>query len=130
MTELPNTEKKTAVRTSFLRSFIRWLLIGVVSLWTLAALILLSARWIDPPTTAVHTQRRMQAWTHHTPYRERYKFVPLSQISPDLQHAVVAAEDSTSTSTTDSTGTKSKSPPKTTSKASARAALPPSRSNW
>jgi monofunctional biosynthetic peptidoglycan transglycosylase len=30
---------------------------------------------------------------HHTPYRKRYKFIPLSQISPDLQHAVVAAED-------------------------------------
>ena len=29
----------------------------------------------------------------HAPYRERYTFVPLSQISPDLQHAVVAAED-------------------------------------
>ena len=28
-----------------------------------------------------------------TPYRERYKFVPLSQISPNLQHAVIAAED-------------------------------------
>jgi monofunctional biosynthetic peptidoglycan transglycosylase len=30
---------------------------------------------------------------HHTPYRERYEFVPLSQISPDFQHAVIAAED-------------------------------------
>ncbi len=30
---------------------------------------------------------------HDTPYHERYKFIPLSQISPDLQHAVVAAED-------------------------------------
>ena len=30
---------------------------------------------------------------HNTPYHERYKFVPLSQISPDLQHAVIAAED-------------------------------------
>ena len=26
--------------------------------------------------------------------REHYKFTPLSQISPDLQHAVIAAEDS------------------------------------
>jgi monofunctional biosynthetic peptidoglycan transglycosylase len=69
------------------------LVIGVVLLWSLAALILVVARWIDPPTTAVHIQRRLQAWIHHTPYRERYKFVPLSQISPDLQHAVIAAED-------------------------------------
>ena len=73
---------------------IRWLVIGLVLLWSLAALILVAARWIDPPTTAVHMQRRLQAWIHHTPYRERYKFIPLSQISPDLQHAVIAAEDS------------------------------------
>src|SRR6202008_4727734 len=43
--------------------------------------------------TAVQAQRRVQAWIHQTPYRERYKFVPLNQISPDLQHAVIAAED-------------------------------------
>jgi monofunctional biosynthetic peptidoglycan transglycosylase len=35
----------------------------------------------------------VQAWIHHTPYHERYKFIPLSQISPDFQHAVIAAED-------------------------------------
>ncbi len=55
--------------------------------------MLVALRWIDPPTTAVHMERRMQAWAHHKPYRKRYEFVPLSQISPDLQHAVVAAED-------------------------------------
>jgi monofunctional biosynthetic peptidoglycan transglycosylase len=38
-------------------------------------------------------QRRVQAWIRGTQYRERYQFVPLSQISPDLQHAVIAAED-------------------------------------
>jgi monofunctional biosynthetic peptidoglycan transglycosylase len=65
----------------------------VVLLWSLAVLILVAARWIDPPTTAVHIQRRVQAWIHHTPYHERYRFIPLSQISPDLQHAVIAAED-------------------------------------
>src|SRR6202171_1590594 len=90
---MPNTPTMTPLRTGFLRSFIRWLVIGVVLLWSLAALILVAARWIDPPTTAVHIQRRLQAWIHHTPYRERYKFIPLSQISPDLQHAVIAAED-------------------------------------
>jgi monofunctional biosynthetic peptidoglycan transglycosylase len=67
--------------------------IGVALLWLLAALMLVAARWIDPPTTAVHIERRWQAWIHHKPYRERYKFVPLSQISPDFQHAVIAAED-------------------------------------
>ena len=80
-------------RTNFLRSFIRWFVIGVVLFWSLAALILVAARWIDPPTTAVHIQRRLQAWIHRRPYRERYQFIPLSQISADFQHAVIAAED-------------------------------------
>jgi monofunctional biosynthetic peptidoglycan transglycosylase len=52
-----------------------------------------SARWIDPSTTAVHIERRLQAWIHRAPYHERYKFIPLNQISPNLQHAVIAAED-------------------------------------
>jgi monofunctional biosynthetic peptidoglycan transglycosylase len=56
-------------------------------------MMLVAARWIDPPTTAVHVQRRLQAWAHHTAYRERYRFIPLNQISPELQHAVIAAED-------------------------------------
>ena len=90
---MPNAHPKTRLRTGFLRSLIRWLVIGVVLLWSLASLILVAARWIDPPTTAVHIQRRLQAWIHHKPYREHYKFIPLSQISPDLQHAVIAAED-------------------------------------
>src|ERR1700730_908706 len=95
---MPNTDTQTpdaqaALRTDFLQSLIRWLVIGVVLLWLLAALILMAARWIDPPTTAVHIQRRLQAWIHHTPYRERCKFILLSQISGDLQHAVIAAED-------------------------------------
>ena len=41
----------------------------------------------------VHAQRHLQAWAAGRPYRERYQFVPLKQISPDFQHAVVAAED-------------------------------------
>ena len=90
---MPNAPPKTPLRKGFLRSFIRWLVLGVVVVWSLAALILLAARWIDPPSTAVHVQRHIQAWIHHAPYHERYKFIPLSQISPDLQHAVVAAED-------------------------------------
>jgi monofunctional biosynthetic peptidoglycan transglycosylase len=72
---------------------VAWIAIGLAGLWLLAALTLVAARWIDPPTTAVHMQRRMQGWIHGTAYHERYRFVPLNQISPDLQHAVVAAED-------------------------------------
>jgi monofunctional glycosyltransferase len=68
-------------------------LFGAAVLWSLAAMLLVAARWVNPPTTAVHTERRVEAWIHHRPYHERYQFVPLSQISPDFQHAVIAAED-------------------------------------
>lgn len=93
MSEGPDAPPKTALWKSFLRSFARWLGLGVALLWSLAALTLVAARWIDPPTTAVHIERRLQAWVDHKPYRERYEFVPLSEISPDFQHGVIAAED-------------------------------------
>ncbi len=91
---MPEIETKTPVRRRLLRTIIVWLAIGLAALWLSAALTLVAARWIDPPTTAVHVQRQLQAWMHSTPYRKRYEFVPIDKISPDLQHAVVAAEDS------------------------------------
>ncbi len=93
MTQDPDTRPHTLPRKTSLRYLVRGFLIGVALLWSFAGLILVAARWIDPPTTAVHMERRLQAWIHQRPYRERYKFIPLSQISPDLQHAVIAAED-------------------------------------
>jgi monofunctional biosynthetic peptidoglycan transglycosylase len=67
--------------------------IAVLAAWSLAALTLISYRWIDPPTTAVHVERHFEALVHDKPYHEHYKFIPLHQISPNLQHAVIAAED-------------------------------------
>jgi monofunctional glycosyltransferase len=84
---------RLAARKSALRLFLRWSLLGLALLWSLAALLLVAARWIDPPTTAVHMERRWQAWVQRKPYHEHYEFIPLSQISPDFQHAVIAAED-------------------------------------
>ena len=69
------------------------MLIGVGLAWLMLALSLVAMRWIDPPTTAVHMERRFQAWSRQAKYQERYEFVSLSQISPDFQHAVIAAED-------------------------------------
>ena len=89
----PDALSKTSRRKGLLRSFLVWLVLGVALLWSLAVLIILAARWIDPPTTAVHIERRLEAWIHHKPYHEEFEFVSLSQISPDLQHAVIAAED-------------------------------------
>jgi monofunctional biosynthetic peptidoglycan transglycosylase len=93
VTKSPTTPLKTILRKGSLVFFVRWFGLGAALLWLLAVLILVAVRWVDPPTTAVQIQRRLQGWIHNTPYHERYKFVPLSQISPDLQHAVIAAED-------------------------------------
>ena len=95
--ETANPAAKPPIRMSFLRSRVARLVVGALLLllfiWGHAVLILVASRWVDPPTTAVHMQRRFQAWIRNAPYRERYNFIPLSQISPDLQHAVIAAED-------------------------------------
>jgi len=93
VTESPSTPTKAPLRKRSLLFYVQWFGLAVALLWSLAALTLVAARWIDPPTTAVHVQRRLQAWIHNKPYRERYTFVPLSQISPNLQHAVISAED-------------------------------------
>jgi monofunctional biosynthetic peptidoglycan transglycosylase len=96
VTASPALRSRTSHRNisrSTVWGFLRWLLLGVILLWSLAALTVVALRWIDPPTTAVHVERHFQAWVRHTPYHERYKFVPLNQISPDFQHAVIAAED-------------------------------------
>jgi monofunctional biosynthetic peptidoglycan transglycosylase len=87
------TQPETPQRKGALRSLVKWFFVGVALLWLAAVLILVAARWIDPPTTAVHMERRLQAWMHHTSYNKRYEFVSLRQISPDFQHAVIAAED-------------------------------------
>jgi monofunctional glycosyltransferase len=87
------TRPKTDRRKISFGLIVRWVAVGAASLWLLAALSLVALRWIDPPTTAVHMERRMQAWIDGKPYHERYRFVPLSQISFDYQHAVIAAED-------------------------------------
>jgi monofunctional biosynthetic peptidoglycan transglycosylase len=50
-------------------------------------------KWIDPITTSVQMERRIEALLAHRSYTKRYIFVPAARISPDLQHAVVAAED-------------------------------------
>ena len=66
------------------------LLIGMHLLWALA---LTGFRYINPPTTGVQIQRRIESWFLKGAYKKRQTFVPLRNISPQLQHAVIAAED-------------------------------------
>jgi monofunctional biosynthetic peptidoglycan transglycosylase len=65
----------------------------VVGFYMACILELAALRWANPPTTTVQVERRVQAWLHHKPYHKRQSIVPLGRISPELQHAVVSAED-------------------------------------
>jgi monofunctional biosynthetic peptidoglycan transglycosylase len=75
----------------------RTIVIGVVSLivgfYVLCGVGIALLRWINPWTTTVQMERRIQAIRAHHSYQKRYQFVPLPDISLNLQHAVVAAED-------------------------------------
>ena len=130
VTETPDThpeppQRKSLLRSVSLKTVARWLLIGVASAWLLAALTLVAARWIDPPTTAVHMQRRFQAWIHNKPYHERYTFVPLSQIRPISSTPSSPRRTGAFTSIMGSIGTRFKSLPRTIWRAAARAERPP-----
>lgn len=50
-------------------------------------------KWIDPWTTGVQMQRRVESWFKPAKYEKRYAPVDFKRISPQLRHAVVAAED-------------------------------------
>ena len=66
------------------------ILLGLHAFW---AVCLLGLRFINPITTGVQVQRRVEALLSWSDYTKRSTFVPLERISTHLQHAVIAAED-------------------------------------
>ncbi len=79
------------------RRWFRSLLLALVAIaggfYLCAFCALLALRWVDPPITTVQVQRRVQSWLSRRPYHKHQQWLPLSRISPELQHAVIAAED-------------------------------------
>jgi monofunctional biosynthetic peptidoglycan transglycosylase len=64
----------------------------VLLLGTVLPILLL--RWLPPPMTSFMVNRRFEAWhDRDRHYRQRYRWVDLKQISPNLRLAVVASED-------------------------------------
>jgi monofunctional biosynthetic peptidoglycan transglycosylase len=81
---------------SFRRRLRRWMMraVAACALLYLAALAALAGlRFVDPPFTMVHAQRRFEALYDGKDYAKRYTFLPLNRMHPALQHAVIAAED-------------------------------------
>jgi len=90
----PKPSKRTQKpRRSIFTRLVLWCLVGAFAMWIPAAMWLVALRWVAPPFTAVQVQRRVEAAMHGKAYQKRYVFVPIERMSPDFQHAVVAAED-------------------------------------
>lgn len=68
-------------------------LLTLLSAYGLLVALLALVRFVDPPCTSVHIQRRVESWFAPGKYVKRYEPVSLGSISPHLQHAVIAAED-------------------------------------
>jgi monofunctional glycosyltransferase len=83
---------KTHARRWIFR-FAKWACALLAVLYLFWFLSLIALRFINPVTTGVQMQRRAEAMFSRGSYHKRYKFVPLDRISPNLQHAVISAED-------------------------------------
>jgi monofunctional biosynthetic peptidoglycan transglycosylase len=70
-----------------------WLVLPIAGFYTLVLLSLIYLRYLPPLTTGVQMQRRVEAMLSGAEYEKRYHYLPLSGISDNLEHAVVAAED-------------------------------------
>lgn len=68
-----------------------WLALGFVAV---SALAVLALRWVDPWTSAVMLEARLEAWREgDARFRFRHVWVDAAQMSPHCARAVVAAED-------------------------------------
>ena len=77
-----------------------WIVVAARSLlWTFVLLfgacigILIALNLVNPPTTMVQTQRRVESWFSDAEYHKQMTHRPLEEIRSDLQWAVIAAED-------------------------------------
>ncbi len=69
------------------RQIFKWVLISALSLMVFFHAILLSLRWLPPPTSAFMLQSEVTGSAMH------YQWVPWAHISPHLPVAVMASED-------------------------------------
>jgi monofunctional biosynthetic peptidoglycan transglycosylase len=84
---------RRARKRSFIPRVPHAVLTLAIAFYGIVILSLAALRWVNPPTTAIQIERRVQALMRHTVYKKSHAFVPLRDISPNLQHAVIAAED-------------------------------------
>ena len=88
-----NRSGVTVRRRSVAGRIARLLVFAVLAFYAVVTLSLLLLRSVNPLTTAVQTERRLESLLHRKNYQKVYAFLPIERISPALQHAVISAED-------------------------------------
>jgi monofunctional biosynthetic peptidoglycan transglycosylase len=73
--------------------WLRWLVLIPLSYLVLCLAGLVVFRFIQPPITMIQAQRLVEAVAGPPAFKFDRRTLPLSSISPQLQHAVVASED-------------------------------------
>lgn len=71
----------------------KWSLLALAAVYLFWISSLVMLKWVNPPTTGVQIQRYLEVKFTGKPYHKKMIFVPLSRISPQLPHAVIASED-------------------------------------
>lgn len=89
--EPPPRERSRAARVAL--RVAKWALWIFAGTWLLFALLLVVYRWVEPPTTGVQVQRRVEAWIGGGEYEKRHRPVAFEDLPRHVPRAVVAAED-------------------------------------
>jgi monofunctional biosynthetic peptidoglycan transglycosylase len=73
---------------------LKWVALAILACVVLSVLVVVTLRWVDPPTSAFMLETRLNALSEgDRTYRTDYEWVSLEHISPHAAIAVVASED-------------------------------------
>jgi monofunctional biosynthetic peptidoglycan transglycosylase len=73
---------------------LKWIALAILACVALSILVVLTLRWVDPPTSAFMLEARLGAASQgDRTYRTDYEWVNLEHISPHAAIAVIASED-------------------------------------
>ena len=72
--------------------FLKWIALAILTCVVLSVVVVLTLRWVNPPTSAFMLAARMNAMSEgDRNYRTEYEWVDLENISPHAAIAVVAS---------------------------------------
>jgi monofunctional biosynthetic peptidoglycan transglycosylase len=73
---------------------LKWIALAILASVVLSVVVVLTLRWVDPPTSAFMLEAHLSAASEgDRTYRTDYEWVNLERISPHAAIAVVASED-------------------------------------